>query len=191
MRGLRVLFAAFGRYTSAMNKLSSDPKRLALITISGSFLVAATWFVMLLPIPQLPVHGRGSVPMLGENGLRILACLLPCVTGLTVWFWADTQFRRAFLDDRWTEAQLAAVKPLLAHRAWVWSGLGLFAVAVIALVLRPHSHNGAFFYILIFPLQAVQRLRTLITPRTPKSSGLADWRNFGPLRSEHWGERNV
>ncbi len=168
-----------------------DPMRLATLAITGASLAAATWFVFLIPVPRLLIHGYGYWPEIWTYRLRFLVYATPFVSGLVLWLWAEKRFKRGFQADAWTEAQLAPVRSFLSSRLWAWSGLALIVVCATALLLRRSSYAGSVIYMLILPSQTAQRLRTLITPTSNKRSGLADWGNFQPIRSEHWGQHKA
>ena len=167
------------------------PERLVAMTIGGAVLMASTWFLVFVPIPRVPMHGCGFWDYVWSNRLRFAAYFLPFFSGLALTIGVGKRFRRGFLDDRWTEAELARVREVLSSRLWRWGSLVVVVGAVCSLLFRRYPYGGSLVYILLLPFQRAQELRRMVTPRVERGSGLADWRNFGPLRSEHWGERSA
>jgi hypothetical protein len=100
---------------------------------------------------------------------------------------AEKRLRQGFLDDVWSEEELASVRAMLAQPIWRWGGLMVVAAAVFSLTFHTRTNAGSFVYILLLPLQTATRLRQMLTPSLGSKDSLIDWQNFKPIRSEHWG----
>lgn len=48
----------------------------------------------------------------------------------------EDRLRRGFLDDVWSEEELASMRAMLARSLWRWGGLMVVAAAVVALTFR-------------------------------------------------------
>lgn len=170
-----------------------NPVQLVRLAIAGSALAASVWFLGLIHVPIFP-HGCGFWAAVWGYRLRMVVFLLPGAVGLTLMFWAEKRFKRGFMDDLWTEAELEAARRLLTSGLWKAVAIS-FSVLILVSLLFVLGRNGSkaawSWYVLMLPSQTVQRLRTLITPRAAVSSGLRDWRSLRPIQSEHWGERGV
>jgi hypothetical protein len=166
-------------------------KQLVMWSIAGVCLVSATWFLAFVPLPSLPVAGHGFWSMLWVERLWIVGYLFPGAIGLTLTFWAGGKFRRGVLDDRWSETELQRARAFLWGSAWKIAGFCLLILCAVLLLLHTHSGAKASLYLLVLPFVRAQFLREQVTPRRPGNKGLADWRSFKPIRSEHWGGGNV
>ncbi len=161
------------------------------LAIGGSLLAAATYLLIFVPIPRCAVAGAGFWATVWAYRLQIVALVLPPVLGISVSLWAERRFKRGFLDDRWTEAELSSVRAVVGSRAWGWVGFVALLAFLRPVLLHTHPGGGGFAYVLLLPSQTVMRMRQLITPKVPRNPGLVDWANFKPIRSEHWGGRGA
>lgn len=162
--------------------------RLAMV---GSVLMALCAFLCLVHVPLLPGHGEGFWSCVWAYRLRTTVYLLPFAIGLGLLIWGEKRFKRGYRDDLWSEAELAEVRRVVEWRIWSLVAFGIVVLWIVALCFEHSLRSAGIWYVLMMPGQTAQRIKQLITPRVERSSGLADWRNFGPLRSEHWGERNA
>jgi hypothetical protein len=177
-----------------MEKRKPNPKHLATLAITGSFVAAAAWLVSFLPLPHFSTSGHGFWAILWENRLRITAFLAPFALGLSLSFWAERQFKRCFQNDIWSDTELEPVKALVSNPIWTWAALALIVPGLLSAIYSGHSAHtggGVLIYTALLPAQTVQRIRQLITPRIKSTSVFADWQNFKPIRSDHWGEQPV
>ena len=163
----------------------------ARLAMAASVLMALTAFLCLLRVPLLPVHGDGFRAELWAYRLRTVVYLCPFALSLGVLIWAERRFKQGYRDDLWGEAELASVRRLSEWRAWASLSFGIAIVWLVALCFRHSLRGASIWYVLLMPSQTAQRIKQLIAPPVRRSSGLADWQNFGPLRSEHWGQRNA
>lgn len=165
-------------------------QRLVWLAMAASMLMALTGFLCFVRVPLLPVHGHGFWDHLGAYLARIMVYAVPFAVSLFLLVWAEKQFKTGFQQDRWTEAELAGVRAFLSSKVLRGTWWLLVALWVAALVAQHSTRDAVTWYLLLMPLLTAQRIRQLITPRV-ESAGLLGWRNFGRVRSEHWGERGA
>ena len=170
-----------------------NPKHLAAWAIAGAFLAASSYLMAFVPIPRLPANGHGFWAILWMNRLRFVAFFTPFVLGLSISFSAERRFKRAFLDDIWSEAELEPVKALISYPIWTQASLILMGIALFAVIFTsPRTHfSGVFFYILLIPSQTATRLRQLVSPTVKTTGVFMDWQNFKSIHSDHWGQPPV
>ncbi len=162
------------------------------LAMAGSVLMALCALLYLVRVPLLPVHGEGFWYCVWAYRLRTAVYLLPFAVSLGLLVWAERRFKQGYQDDLWSEAELAEVRRLAEWRYWSWISLTVSLVWTAVLCCKQSLHGGGLWYVLMMPSQTALRIRRLVAPPVERSSGLLDWgRNFGPLRSEHWGERSV
>lgn len=177
---------------AAMPKRVPNPRQLAVWAIAGAFLAASTLLISLLPIPHFSTNGHAFWESLWTNRLRLLAFLAPFALGLSVSLYAERQFRRGFQNDIWNDAELEPVKALVGNPIWTWASLILIAPCLLTVILSQntaHTGAGAFICIALLPTQTAQRIRQLLRPKEKSTGVFADWQNFKPLRSDHWGDQ--
>ena len=162
-----------------------DPKRLALWSIFGATLVASTFFLSLLPfLHDGPSVGFFHLPR--EKWLHLLALFSPAAIGGTIWFLADKRFKRGYASYLWSDLELEPVRSLLAEEYWAWGSVAVFFLAVLAVSFT--SHGGGLIYLVTCPGTAASSMKRLLTPPVKRTGGLAEWRSFKPIHSDHWGE---
>ena len=176
-----------------MVKRKPNPKHLAAWAIAGAFLAASSYLLAFVPIPRLHAHGHGLWAALWMNRLRFLAFFTPFTLGLAISLGAERRFKRGFLTDLWSEAELEPFKALLAYPVWTSASLILMGIGLLAVIFsNPKTHfSGVFFYILLLPSQTAMRLRQLVTPRVKTTGVFMDWQSFKPIRSDHWGRKLI
>ena len=176
-----------------MEDRKPNPKLLVTWAIAGAFLAASTWLMSFVPIPRLHANGCGFWDVLWMNRLRFVAFFTPFTLGLAISFGAERRFKRGFLSDLWSEAELEPVKVLLAYPIWTSASLILMGIGLLAMIsTAPRTHfSGVLFYILLIPSQTAMRLRQLVTPRVNPTGGLIDWQNFKRIHSDQWGQPPV
>lgn len=179
-------------YNSAMDERNPNPKRLVTWAIAGTFLASSTWLLSFVSIPLLSTKGCGVWDVLWSYSLRFVAYFAPFTIGFSICWLAERRFKRDFLDNVWSEAELEPVKTLVANPIWTRIGVILAAIAVLSLIFSLRTdHPRTLFYVLLLPAQTVQRIRQLVTPRVKSTGGLIDFRSFKPIHSDHWGQRPI
>lgn len=165
--------------------------RLAVLALAGACIAAATWCFLFVPVPRLPLHGDGAWAYLWASRLRFLAFLGPTAVGLGLDLWAERRFKAGFAADAWSEAELAPVRRLVQSRIWLLSPVFALTGWIYALFGDLRMAWAGMAILLLQPLNVAGRLRQIVTPKMPAGAAWSEWRSFGPIRSQHWGEREV
>ena len=161
------------------------------LAMVGAVLMSLGAFEAFVRVPLLAMHGNGFWSCVWAYRLRAAVYLGPFAAGLALLIWGEKRFKAGYQADLWSEAELAEVRRLLRTKLWLRVSWAVLLAWIVAMCWQHTMRGGALWYVLLMPSQLAQRIRQLITPPVPRSSGLGDWRNFGPLRSEHWGEPNA
>jgi hypothetical protein len=170
----------------------TSPMRLAGWVGAGSLLSASVFALGFVHAPCKPVGfcGEGAALWGGRLFLFLgLACLLG---GSALAFWAVGRLRRGMKEGAWSDAELAPLRKRLDHPVWGWLGVaGMVGIVAVLILYARGSLHLPLFYLLIFPFQSFSRVKQIVKHAQNDGAGsgiLRDWRNFKPLRSEHWGE---
>ena len=175
-------------YSFPVMERTRSPVYFARVAIAGASLAASTWFLAFAPISRSCTAGCGFWGFISGNWLRMLVLITPLAAGLPISLWAEGQMKNGYLDEKWSEAELAPARNLLLSPVWKWLNLSILALIFLGFVFRSRIGNAfAFSYLILAPFLTVMRMRQMLTPRAEYEGALRDWRNFKPLQSDHWG----
>jgi hypothetical protein len=177
---------------AAMPKREPKPKQLAVWAIAGAFLAASTCLVFIVPIPHLPANGSGYWSVVWMNRLRLATLYASLPIGVAISLLAVRRFKRGFHANIWSEAELEPVKALVTNPIWLWASAIFIAPVLLSIIFTRdigHAGAGGFMCLGLFPAQTAQRIRQLLTPKEKSTAVFADWQNFKPIRSDHWGDQ--
>jgi hypothetical protein len=177
-----------------MDERKPNPKHLVTRAIAGTFLASSTWLLSFVSIPLLSIKGCGVWDVLWSYSLRFVAYFAPFTIGFSICWLAERRFKRGFLDNVWSEAELEPVKTVVTNSIWTRTGVILAVISVLSLIFSlrtDHPGSRTLFYVLLLPAQTVQRIRQLVTPRVKSTGDLIDFRSFKPIHSDYWGQPPV
>ena len=98
-----------------------------------------------------------------------------------------SDFRQGVENERWPEAQIERLRAHLeSHYYTVLSIVLLLAFLVFEFPLKPRFGGLGWGCFLLG--QTISQLRIAVRRPRPSTPSI-DWRNSGPLHSDHWGQR--
>ncbi len=156
-----------------MDAAKPNPKHLALWSLAGSALAASAFFTTMLPYASF-------------DHMQLIVFLVPSAAGTALWTLAERRLKRRYRAGVWSEEELAPTRAMLSHPAMLWATISLFAVGLAVAVFS--RHHATLFYITTVPMSALSSMRMALAPPKQSKGGLIDWKNFKPIRSDHWGE---
>ncbi len=155
-------------------------KQMALVSGLGGMLAA---FGFLLPSARhMTTHPRYYPVWLW---ILLFSGLLAVGLGISVK--ADSKIKKGIRNGRWEEEEVVSLRAVLESPLWVTLGMACIIGCGVTLVAFPAHQNVG--WALMVTGQSFSRLAMSV--RLPQTEGTASarFRNFAPIRSEHWGER--
>lgn len=100
---------------------------------------------------------------------------------------STTDLRNAVENQRWSDSQ---IEPFRRHfESPIYNVLSialLIAYALLAIGFKRFRGEG---WICFLFLQTLSQIRIAFRRPRPSATPPPDWRNFAPIRSDHWGQR--
>jgi hypothetical protein len=150
----------------------------ALLAGLGSVVVSASFLVLGVYHPPHP-----------HTFLRT-AVLSSSIATFALGFYLSLKFESRLKDgvanQDWDEQQIDRLRNLFESLWWKALSISLLLLAVFFLWI--FRHHAALGWVFLFPSMSASRLTVAMKrPRSRKPP--IDWHSFGPLSSDHWGER--
>jgi sterol desaturase/sphingolipid hydroxylase (fatty acid hydroxylase superfamily) len=119
--------------------------------------------------------------------LPIIVSLVLFALGFFISIRSQSDLKEGVANQRWEPSQIEPLRNLFLSAWWTALIIGLAVVAVVfMLIVWPH--NTGIAWIFLYPSMTASWLAIAVrrteTPKPP-----IDWSNFGPIRSDHWGQR--
>lgn len=158
-------------------RLPDSPAKLAALAMA-SYLIPSIFFVH-PPLRDPHFADRVPVVIAGIAVFAVCAFLsLKCVSTL----------RNGIENKRWPESQVEPLRNHFDQPLYTILSLALFVAFTLLEFATKHYRGEGWVCYLV--LQTISQLRIALKRPIPTTPGpLADWRNFGPIRSDHWGQR--
>lgn len=155
--------------------LPNSPVKPALLSVLGS-VIACTIFLG----PWHRMHRSSIFGAYALIGLAIFAA------GAFVSLKFVSELKHGVENERWPEAQIEPLRAHLESPYYTALSIGLLVAFVVLGLLITRFRGEAWGCFLLG--QNISQLR-LALKRPRHSTPPIDWRSFGPLHSDHWGQR--
>ncbi len=166
-----------------------SPSRLAVTALGGT-----VTYVLIVLVWVLFSYGdspRLRAPDLSFGGWlsRFLAVVVLLLPGIVIALRALSLLNEGVRLERWSDAQLDAVRAQVQRPLWTAvSGCLFVLVALSWIFARRHSVLSTAWLFLWLPLNLISSLRTAVRKPIARERRPVDWTPSKPLHSEHWGE---
>ena len=99
----------------------------------------------------------------------------------------ESVLKEGIANQDWDPRQIETLRNLF-QSPW-WKSLAIILIfAAIFTMIAVQPRNTSLAWIFLFPSMTASRLSMSTKPPRP-STPPTDWRSFGPLHSDHWGQR--
>lgn len=185
-----------------------DPKQLAVLTIAGSLLLYASFWLSM----RLPGHKPAGCECPSFNGILALLWLArfyfigwfaPLVLGAWAMYGGLAAFKRGINDELWDQPTRDKLLSQLKSPIWTWiaSVLAAFGFAFILFVLfrelnqefnspyHKYAGMGGMIFFASSPLYCLGCIRRDLKPKSDPLTRPPIWNEIKPIQSTHWGQR--
>lgn len=145
----------------------------------GNFMICGCFLLLGLPREHY-AHRFHPFGLIGTS-------LILVAVGFFISLRCESDLKEGIANQRWDSAEIERIRNVFQSGLWKAFSIGLIVAAVVVMCVVG-LHHPALSWIFLVPSMTSSRL-TMMTkrPRTPKPP--IDWRSFGPVRSDHWGQR--